>query len=99
MHGAFADDEVIHRCSEAWLMLYNVGCKMHLFVTREIHKGYFNETHIVVTKVPLEVPHDCGVADMSPEVHCNLCNHCYTLGMPGPRPDIRCVQYLPKSST
>ncbi len=20
--------------------------------------------------------------DMSPEVHCNLCNHCYTLGMP-----------------
>ncbi len=34
--------------------------------------------------------------DMSPEVHCNLCNKCYTLGMPGPRPDIRCVQYLPK---
>ena len=33
---------------------------------------------------------------MSPEVHCNLCNKCYTLGMPGPRPDIRCVQYLPK---
>ena len=31
---------------------------------------------------------------MSPEVHCNLCNHCYTLGMPDPRPDIRCVQYL-----
>ena len=27
---------------------------------------------------------------------CNLCNKCYTLGMPGPRPDIRCVQYLPK---
>ena len=36
-----------------------------------------------------------GGNDMSPEVHCNLCNHCYTLGMPGPRPDIRCVQYLP----
>ena len=30
------------------------------------------------------------------KVHCNLCNKCYTLGMPGPRPDIRCVQYLPK---
>ncbi len=29
--------------------------------------------------------------DMSPTVHCNLCNSCYTLGMPGPRPDIRCV--------
>ena len=29
--------------------------------------------------------------DMSPEVHCNLCNHCYTLGMSDPRPDIRCV--------
>ncbi len=37
-------------------------------------------------------------SDMSPEVHCNLCNHCYTLGIPGPRPDIRCVQYLPKST-
>ena len=37
-----------------------------------------------------------GASDMSPEVHCNLCNHCYTLGMPDPRPDIRCVQYLPK---
>ncbi len=36
--------------------------------------------------------------DMSPEVHCNLCNHCYTLGMSDPRPDIRCVQYLPKST-
>jgi hypothetical protein len=35
-------------------------------------------------------------SDMSPEVHCNLCNHCYTLGMPDPRLDIRCVQYLPK---
>ncbi len=34
--------------------------------------------------------------DMSPKVHCNLCNHCYTLGMPDPRPDIRCVQCLPK---
>jgi hypothetical protein len=33
-------------------------------------------------------------SDMSPEVHCNLCNHCYILGMPDPRPDIRCVQYL-----
>ncbi len=32
--------------------------------------------------------------DMSPEVHCNWCNHCYILGMPDPRPDIRCVQYL-----
>ncbi len=31
---------------------------------------------------------------MSPDVHCNLCNHCYILGMPDPRPDIRCVQYL-----
>ncbi len=29
--------------------------------------------------------------DMSPEVHCNLCNHCYTLGNSDPRPDIRCV--------
>ena len=37
-----------------------------------------------------------GASDMSPEVHCNLCNHCYTLGMPDPTPDIRCVQYLPK---
>ena len=37
-----------------------------------------------------------GASDMSPEVHYNLCNKCYTLGMPGPRPDIRCVQYLPK---
>ncbi len=32
--------------------------------------------------------------DMSPEVHCNLCNHCYILGMPDPMPDIRCAQYL-----
>jgi hypothetical protein len=24
--------------------------------------------------------------DMSPEVHCSLCKHCYTLGMPDPRP-------------
>jgi hypothetical protein len=37
------------------------------------------------------------VCDMSPEVHCNLCNHCYTLGMPDPRPDIRCVLDLPKA--
>ncbi len=37
-----------------------------------------------------------GASDMSPEVHCYLSNHCYTLGMPDPRPDIRCVQYLPK---
>ena len=22
-----------------------------------------------------------SIFDMSPEVHCNLCNHCYTLGM------------------
>ena len=40
----------------------------------------------------------CGW-EVLPEVHCNLCNHCYTLGMPGPRPDIRCVQYLPKSTS
>jgi hypothetical protein len=39
---------------------------------------------------------DEDVYDMSPEVHFNLCNHCYTLGMPDPRPDIRCVQHLPK---
>ncbi len=45
-----------------------------------------------VTEGPL-----CAL-DMSPEVHCNLCNHCYTLGMPGSRPEIRCVQYLPKST-
>ncbi len=31
---------------------------------------------------------------MSPEVHCNLCNHCYILSLPDPRPEIRCVQYL-----
>ncbi len=37
-----------------------------------------------------------GASDMSSEVHCNFCNHCYTLGMPDPRPDIRCAQYLPK---
>jgi hypothetical protein len=37
-----------------------------------------------------------GASDMSPEVHCNWCNHCFTLGMPDPRPDIRGVQYLPK---
>ncbi len=36
------------------------------------------------------------VADMSPEVYSNLCNHCYRLGMPDPRPDIRCVQFLPE---
>ncbi len=36
-----------------------------------------------------------GASDMSPEVHCNFCNHCYTLDMPDPRPDTRCVQYLP----
>ncbi len=35
-----------------------------------------------------------GASDMSPEVHCNWCNHSYILGMPDPRPDIRCVQYL-----
>ncbi len=29
------------------------------------------------------------------EVHSNLCSHCYKLGMSDPRPDIRCVQYLP----
>ena len=32
-----------------------------------------------------------GASAMSPEVHCNLCNYCYTLGMPDPRPDIRCT--------
>ena len=32
-----------------------------------------------------------GASDMSPEVHCNLCSCCYTLGMPDPRPDIRCI--------
>ena len=37
-----------------------------------------------------------GASDMSTEVHCNLCNYCYTLGMPDPRPDITCIQYLPK---
>ena len=37
-------------------------------------------------------------SDMSPEVQYNLCNLCYILGMPDPRPDIRCVQYLPKST-
>ncbi len=37
-----------------------------------------------------------GASDMSPGVHCNLGNYCYTLGMPDPRPDIRCVQYLSK---
>ncbi len=37
-----------------------------------------------------------GASDMSPEVHCYLCNYCYTLGMPDPRPDIRLVLYLPK---
>jgi hypothetical protein len=37
-----------------------------------------------------------GASDMSSDVHCNLCNHCYTLGMPDPRPDIRCVHYLLK---
>ncbi len=36
------------------------------------------------------------LCDMIPEVHCNLCNQCYTLGMPDPMPDIRCVQYFPK---
>ncbi len=50
MYGAFADDEVIHRCSEAWLILYNVRCKMHLFVAREVHKGYFDVTHLVRDK-------------------------------------------------
>ncbi len=35
-------------------------------------------------------------SDMSPKVHYNLCNHCYTLEMPDQRPDIRCVQYLSK---
>jgi hypothetical protein len=39
-----------------------------------------------------------GVSDMRPEVHCNLCYHCYTLGMPDPRSEIRCVQYLLKST-
>ena len=38
-----------------------------------------------------------GRFDMSPEDHCNLCNNCYTLGMPDPRPNIKCVQYLSKS--
>ncbi len=40
------------------------------------------------------VSHYSAVADMSPDLHCNLCNHCYILGMPDPRPDMRCVQYL-----
>jgi hypothetical protein len=54
MHGAFADDEVIHRWSEARLILYNVRCKVRLFFAREVHKVYFD--------VPLEVPHNCRVA-------------------------------------
>jgi hypothetical protein len=58
-----------------------------------------NEVVFPLTEVFLPVHADSsfvGASDMSPEVHCNLCNHCYTLGMPDPRPDIRCVQYLPK---
>jgi hypothetical protein len=35
-----------------------------------------------------------AAVDLSPEVHCNWCNYCYTLGMSDPRPDIRCAQYL-----
>ena len=42
--------------------------------------------------------HSWGWVTWAQKVHCNLCNNCYTLGMPGPRPDIRCVQYLPKST-
>ncbi len=58
-------------------------------------------TCFLLTKVMFPVNADSsfvGVSDMSPEVYCNLCNYCYTLGMPGPRPDIRCVQYLPEST-
>ena len=40
--------------------------------------------------------HSWGRVTWAQKVHCNLCNKCYTLGMPCPRPDIRCVQYLPK---
>ena len=58
-----------------------------------------NEVVFPLTEVFFPVHADSsfvGASDMSPEIHCNLCNHCYTLGMPDPRPDIRCVQYLPK---
>ena len=37
-----------------------------------------------------------GASDMSPEVHCNLCNKCYTLGMPGPRPELDVYSTYPK---
>ena len=44
-----------------------------------------------------------GASDMSPEVHCNWCNHCYTLGMPDPRPDISAystpIKFLVPSGT
>jgi hypothetical protein len=46
----FANDEVIHRCSKARPILYNVRCKMHLFVAKEVHKGYFDVTHFVHDK-------------------------------------------------
>ena len=58
-----------------------------------------NEVVFPLTEVFFPIHADSsfvGVSDMSPEVHCSLCNHCYTLGMPDPRPDIRCVQYYRK---
>ncbi len=50
MHGAFADDEVIHRSSEAWFNLYNIRCKMHHLIAREVYKGYLDLTHLAGDK-------------------------------------------------
>ncbi len=52
----------------------------------------------ITPKVHMMLKQIKNFPDMSPKIHCNLCIHCYTLGMPDPRPDIRCVQYLPKST-
>lgn len=43
----FTNDEVIHRCIEAWLVLNNVRCKMHVFTAEVIHEGYLDVTYLV----------------------------------------------------
>jgi hypothetical protein len=58
------------------------GCDLNLLI------GDISETG----EDEIEGGDDAG--DMSPEVHYNSCNHCYILGMPDSRPDIRCVSNM-----
>jgi hypothetical protein len=65
--------------------------------TKRKNKNQKNSVHLnLLHGMHAQLTMFTSLPDMSPEVHCNLCNKCYILGMPGPRPDIRCVQFLSK---